>query len=51
MKDKNIDGNVHVVPMHGPEHEESKDCWCCPDLIEDDTHNGGKKCYLHNELQ
>lgn len=48
---KTIDGNVHVMPTHGPEHIESKDCWCEPELIEDETENGGVKCYLHKELQ
>jgi len=32
-------------------HEESKDCWCEPELIEDATENGGVKCYLHKETQ
>ena len=45
------DGNVHVMPTHGPEHIESKDCWCEPEIIEDETENGGVKCYLHKELQ
>lgn len=48
---KTIDGNVHVMPTHGPEHIESKDCWCEPELIGDETENGGVKCYLHKELQ
>lgn len=46
-----IDGNVHVMPTHGPEHYENKDCWCEPELIEDATAEGGKKCYLHKEVQ
>lgn len=45
------DGNVHVMPDYGPEHIESKDCWCEPELIADETPHGGSKCYLHKELQ
>lgn len=45
------DGNVHVMPTHGSEHEETKDCWCEPELIEDCTSNGGKQCWLHREIQ
>lgn len=46
-----VDGHVHVMPKDGPEHFENKDCWCEPELIEDFTDQGGKKCYLHKELQ
>ena len=45
------DGNVHVMPTHGPEHIESKDCWCEPELKEDYELEGGKKLYVHKELQ
>lgn len=44
------DGNVHVMPTDA-EHEESKDCWCSPTLQEDYTAQGGKKVYLHREMQ
>ncbi len=46
-----IDGNVHVMPDAPPQHIESKDCWCVPDMIEDHTNDGGVKCYLHKEIQ
>ena len=46
-----FDGNVHVMPELGPEHLESKDCWCEPELIEDAAEYGGCKAYLHKELQ
>lgn len=45
------DGNVHTMPLDGPPHEESSQCWCVPELIADETENGGVKCYLHKELQ
>jgi len=45
------DGNVHTMPTYGPEHIESKDCWCEPELVEDFTNEGGVKVYLHKELQ
>jgi len=45
------DGNVHTMPIGGPEHVESKDCWCEPELVADETASGGVKCYLHKELQ
>ncbi len=45
------DGNVHVMPTHGPEHVESKDCWCEPVLTEDYTPDGGTKLYTHREIQ
>lgn len=45
------DGNVHVVPLDGPEHIESKECWCEPELLEDYTHQGGLKLYTHKEIQ
>lgn len=45
------DGNVHTVPSIGPEHIESKDCWCEPELIGDYANDNGVKHYLHKELQ
>ena len=45
------DGNVHTIPTDGPEHQESKDCWCHPDLLDDFTDEGGVKHYLHREIQ
>jgi len=45
------DGNVHTMPMDGPEHIESKDCWCEPELVDDFTKDGGVKHYLHKEIQ
>lgn len=45
------DGNVHTIPTHGPKHEESKDCWCEPELIGDYTNEGGVKHYMHKEIQ
>lgn len=45
------DGHVHVMPNYGPVHEESKGCWCEPELIQeiDDEHD--KQVWLHKELQ
>lgn len=51
MDEQPPDGNIHVVPTHGPKHSESEYCWCEPELIEDDTNNDGKKCYSHKEQQ
>lgn len=47
------DGNVHVVPTGGqnPEHIESKDCWCQPELRDDYSDTGGVKLYVHGEIQ
>lgn len=45
------DGNVHTMPLDGPEHTESAECWCEPELIADETEGGGVKCYLHKEIQ
>ncbi len=45
------DGNVHTVPMSGPDHIESKDCWCAPDLVGDYSDEGGAKHFVHKELQ
>ncbi len=45
------DGNVHTMPTAGPEHIESKDCWCEPDLVADYSNDGGVKCYLHKEIR
>lgn len=45
------DGNVHTIPMYGPDHAESAECWCKPELVADETENGGVKCYLHKEIQ
>lgn len=47
----NPDGDVHTMPTHGPKHEESKDCWCNPELAGDYTDDGGVKHYVHKELQ
>jgi hypothetical protein len=53
MKPTEADGNVHVVPVGGPnpEHIESKDCWCGPELTEDYTSQGGTRLYTHKEIQ
>jgi hypothetical protein len=45
------DGNVHTMPTSGPEHIESADCWCEPELVGDYAHEGGVKCYVHKEVQ
>jgi hypothetical protein len=45
------DGNVHTMPTNGPEHIESKDCWCEPVLDADYTDQCGVKHYVHKELQ
>lgn len=45
------DGNIHTMPTHGPEHEESENCWCEPELLNDFTAIGGVKQYLHKEIQ
>ncbi len=45
------DGHVHVMPMGGPEHKESKDCWCEPELRYDFTDNGGHQVWVHKEIQ
>ncbi len=45
------DGNVHTMPVAGPPHVESADCWCEPELVADYSEEGGVKCYLHKEIQ
>ena len=45
------DGHVHTIPIDGPEHSESKECWCEPILMDDYTEQGGCKHYLHKEQQ
>ena len=45
------DGNMHTMPTHGPPHIESKNCWCKPELIADESAHGGLKLYLHKEIQ
>lgn len=27
-----VDGHIHVVPTEGKPHDESRDCWCEPEL-------------------
>ena len=44
------DGHIHVMPTHGPEHMESKDCWCEPYLDYKDAENGNE-VWMHRELQ
>lgn len=48
---KMIDGNVHTMPIHGPAHIESSECWCEPELTADYSSEGGAKAYLHKEIQ
>lgn len=45
------DGNIHTMPTNGFPHIEHKDCWCQPTLAEDFTTQGGKKLYIHKEIQ
>lgn len=47
------DGHVHVIPTGGqnPEHLESPQCWCEPELLEDYTDRGGTKVFVHKEIQ
>lgn len=42
--------DIHTMPNDGT-HECSKDCWCEPELIGDYTSEGGKKHWLHKEIQ
>jgi hypothetical protein len=30
------DGDLHVVPIHGREHNSSSECWCFPDVHDHD---------------
>ncbi len=45
-----VDGNVHIMPLD-KQHYENSECWCNPEIIDDFTSNGGKKVYLHREIQ
>lgn len=47
------DGNIHVIPTGpgNPEHLESEGCWCQPELVADYSVDGGRKAYLHREVQ
>lgn len=42
--------DVHTMPNDG-KHECSKNCWCEPELKEDFRETGGKRLWLHKELQ
>jgi hypothetical protein len=42
-----IDGNIHVIPTHGTKHEETKDCWCDPTLIQDIDDEHDKQVWSH----
>lgn len=44
------DGHVHTMP-NDKNHNESERCWCNPELIDDFTSTGGKKHFLHREIQ
>lgn len=46
-----VDGNVHIIPIGGPEHFENDGCWCQPQLVYDNTEDGGVKCYQHKLIQ
>lgn len=48
-KDDSID-DVHCMPDNGM-HECSKNCWCEPELNADYTDEGGRKLWVHRELQ
>jgi len=42
------DGNIHVIPTESSmPHQESKDCWCEPELVQpiDDEHD--KEVWAH----
>lgn len=44
------DGNVHTIPF-GPAHYESSECWCGPELRGDFSSTGGKKHFVHRQIQ
>lgn len=44
------DGHVHTMPLDKT-HYESSYCWCYPMLADDFTGTGGKKHFLHREIQ
>ena len=47
------DGDIHVIPIGNGQktHEESSKCWCEPHLDNDYGPVGGKKVWVHRELQ
>lgn len=45
---QSIDGNIHVIPLYGPlNHEESKNCWCEPILVQDIDEEHDKQVWVH----
>jgi len=47
---KEADSDIHCMPNDGT-HECSEKCWCCPELNADYTDEGGKRLWVHRELQ
>lgn len=45
-----VDGNVHVMPADGPEHQENKECWCEPYLDYKDTENSNE-VWVHRDTR
>jgi hypothetical protein len=42
LRSESRDGDMHVMPNFGKEHEISSDCWCCP--VPQET--GGAEAYV-----
>jgi hypothetical protein len=42
--------DVHCMPVDGS-HECSKSCWCEPELNADYLDEGGRRLWVHRELQ
>lgn len=47
---KATDGHIHTMPNTGPEHPESKDCWCYPRLGYKDLITGVEQ-WIHNDTR
>lgn len=44
------DGNIHVIPLDRPDHIESKECFCEPELSYKDS-DTDKEVWVHRQMQ
>lgn len=48
--DDKEDEDIHCMPVAGG-HVNSKKCWCEPELTEDYRDQGGRRLWVHREIQ
>lgn len=46
---KAADGDIHVCPKHGPDHEINHSCWCEPRL-DYQSEETGAMVWIHKEV-